>query len=436
MHHGRSQLTCISSSQDQLADREGAAYGGYGGVYVHDYGGAMMQKEQSLLQQRRASRTSLQGLRPGGHEFGPPLEDAPPPPLMEYGPAPVLESPALALEGAPPEACLDMYPYRRTSLRQANSDKYSQVPRNLYTPLNNEDNGEKTSSFVGKKNSDIKIINNTATYQTLSEKNSNALANIAAGYNISGDGPGGYRASQMQHACRSASFRRASEPPRPIGRGSLHARNRSCDDLACSCCDAPAGPEFLPDPVSCASDAATDSDVDNRDAGSGGRGRWESGDDRENTRTISRAHLRRDSFGEVVSRRSPSQDSLEQIRTRSPTIMLDDPTPPPPPAHDSYGRRSPSQDSYSYTVSSRRSGSQDSLDQQVRRSRAWLCKGPFPSHSHSSLCVLYTAKAFQTPAVQLAVIKAEFLLFARGPFPLLICAAFTSYRRAMLLNNV
>ncbi|KAK8747898.1 hypothetical protein OTU49_016218, partial [Cherax quadricarinatus] len=377
--------------QEPLLEREGAAYGGYGGVYVHDYGGAMMQKEQNILQQRRASRTSLQGMRSysrGEVDMGPPLEDAPPPPtMMEYGGAPLGEAPTTVGSGMPPASHVDVCPYRRTSLRQSNSTKYSQVPRNLYTPLNNEESGgEKLPLLVGKKNSDLKIINNKANYQTLSEKNSNALANLAAGYNISGDGPVGYRATQQpqhpqtqaqrypqeqQQTTRIAALRRGSEPPRPPGRGSMHIRNRSCDDLACSCCEVPLPHDLLADHAAhSASDAATDSDVDPRDISAGGRTRWELGDDRDGTRTISRAHLRRDSFGEVVSRRSPSQDSLEQVRTRSPTIMLDDPTPlatptpPPHTTHDMLGRHSPSQDSFGYGVC-RRSESQDSLDHQV-----------------------------------------------------------------------
>ncbi|XP_069181046.1 uncharacterized protein [Procambarus clarkii] len=375
----------VNPYQEPLLEREGAAYGGYGGVYVHDYGGAMMQKEQNILQQRRTSRSSLQGLRRYSREevdLGPPLENAPPPPnIQEYGAPPLGDKP------------LDMplgdttCPYRRTSLRQSSGVKYSQVPRNLYTPLNNED--KLPFLVAAKKPADIKIINNKSNYQALSEKNNNALASLAAGYNISADGPVGYRVVQQQQqqqqqllrhpqelqrlqqeqlqqpTTRMAALRRGSEPPRPPGRGSMHIRNRSCDDLACSCCDVPLPHDLLADHAAhSASDAATDSDVDPREMGS--RSRWELGDERDGTRTISRAHLRRDSFGEVVSRRSPSQDSLEQVRMRSPTIMLDDPTPTPPPmaTHDIMGRRSPSQDSFGYGVS-RRSESQDSLNRQV-----------------------------------------------------------------------
>ncbi|XP_042218795.1 uncharacterized protein LOC121863980 isoform X3 [Homarus americanus] len=396
--------------QEPMLEREGAAYGGYGGVYVHDYGGAMMQKEQNILQQRRASRTSLQGLRRYSRDevdLGPPLEDAPPPPIMqEYGGGPLGEPPMGMGVTKPPVSHVDICPYRRTSLRQTNSaPKYSQVPRNLYSPLNNEDSGEKLPLMVGKKNSDIKIINNKANnnYQTLAEKNSNALANLAAGYNISGDGPVGYRGTQHQlppqyrpqadqQVTRSiAVLRRGSEPPRPPGRGAMHTRNRSCDDLACSCCEVPLPHDLLVDHTShSTSDAATDSDIDPREMSGSGRTRWETVDERDGTRTISRAHLRRDSFGEVVSRRSPSQDSLEQMRARSPTIMLDDPTPlatptpPPQITHEILGRHSPSQDSFGYGVS-RRSDSQDSLDRQVRN-HAPLTQQTLPharGHSHA-----------------------------------------------------
>ncbi|XP_066944168.1 uncharacterized protein GABA-B-R2 isoform X2 [Macrobrachium rosenbergii] len=363
---------------EPMPEKENVPFTGYGGVYVHDYGGTMMQKEQNLMQQRRASRTSLQGMRRysrGEIDVGPPLEDAPPPPNMtEYMVMPPGEPPdcrvsAKSSSVSGGEVC----PYRRTSLRHTGSEKYSQVPRNLYTPLNNEESGEKIPLLIGKRNSDIKIINNKANYQTLSEKNSNALANISAGYNISGEAPppAGFQLLQQhpphhqQQAAYAAALRRASEPPKPPGRGSFHAHNRSCDNLACTCCDGlPPAQDILQDPLSCTSDAATDSDVDARDLSIGGRGRWDSGDEREGTRTISRARLRRDSFGEVVSRRSPSQESLEHVRVSSPTIHLDDPTPPPPSTHDLLeGRLSPGQDSYPYTHLSRRSGSQDSLDQ-------------------------------------------------------------------------
>ncbi|XP_068205829.1 uncharacterized protein GABA-B-R2 isoform X3 [Palaemon carinicauda] len=363
---------------EPMPEKENVPFTGYGGVYVHDYGGTMMQKEQNVMQQRRASRTSLQGMRCYGRgemDVGPPLEDAPPPPTMaEYmcmgpGELPDCRASAKSSSVSGGEVC----PYRRTSLRHTGSEKYSQVPRNLYTPLNNEEGGEKIPLLIGKRNSDIKIINNKANYQTLSEKNSNALANISAGYNISGEAPppAGFQLQQHPHqhhqqAAYAAALRRASEPPKPPGRGSFHAHNRSCDNLACSCCDGlPPAQDILPDPLSCTSDGATDSDVDARDLSiGGGRGRWDSGDERDGTRTISRARLRRDSFGEVVSRRSPSQESLEHVRVSSPTITLDDPTPPLPPPHDLLeGRLSPCQDSYPYTHLSRRSGSQDSLDQ-------------------------------------------------------------------------
>ncbi|CAL4079398.1 unnamed protein product, partial [Meganyctiphanes norvegica] len=161
---------------------------------------------------------------------------------------------------------------------------------------------------------DIKIINNKAHYQTLCEKKNNALANLALQKSIDAASSLQQGAPPPYYIGRSNVSRRLSEPPRPLmAPGGMHHNNHSCHDLACTICEPSSGVESGLEPSG--SEAATDSDADTRESSQSGRvgsAKWgEVLDDKDSSKTISRANLRRDSFGEVVSsRRSPSQDSI------------------------------------------------------------------------------------------------------------------------------
>ena len=271
-----------------------------------------MEKEQRLLQQRRSSKTSLGGRRYSREEVqsGPPI-DAP-----TYTPTPG----DISGRG---RTLID--PYRRSSLRRG---------------------------VVGGMGKDTRPLIHADPHHTLQPS-----------YNISVDGPPPYHPREP--------LRRGSEPPKP---------NR-CEDISCGCSD-----NRIPRHILQLQDGEDGRGMhyegeegsgrtwegeerDRRAIGWEGEERhWET-DDRDGTRTISRAHLRRDSFGEVVSRRSPSQDSLDHAHhARSPPILLDDPTPrttPTPPPQSLGGQRSPSEDSYIFGRHTGRTSSQDSLDQQV-----------------------------------------------------------------------
>ena len=85
-------------------------------------------------------------------------------------------------------------------------------------------------------------------------------------------------------------------------------------------------------------------------------------EERESSRSISRARLRRDSFGEVVSRRSPSQDSIGVGRGGRTSPMMDRAQ------YENANRDhyTPAHDTWSVTgPSSRASPSHDSPEHQV-----------------------------------------------------------------------
>lgn len=330
-----------------VVEREGAAYGGYGGVYVHDYRGPMIQTEQSLLQDhRRSSKGSITESgrlsRQGDQEFIPTS-------MYPVSGGYVVTSGTGMASPIQFDSRSDINAYhvdfrssdfttelpRRSSLKKTN-EKYNQPPRTIYTPLNNESRLDKSTISHARKPPDLTIVNNTiAPGSQMTYKNVNTHANLKATSSLIESSP--------QHSV----LRRGSEPPRPFARSSANLRNRSFDDL---------GGHIQPE---------TDIDAvqnplasrDNRCPNWRGSRREE---DRESTRTISRAHLRRDSFGEVVSRRSPSQDSIEMSRTRS----------SPEAEEEGYRQSHPdtageTEDIWSFTPSSRLSPSQDSLHRQV-----------------------------------------------------------------------
>ena len=206
-------------------------------------------------------------------------------------------------------------------------DKYGQVPRNIYTPLNNEDD---RANITNRRPPDLMIINNTMTGPAIiMQKNSNIKANI----HPSGSLP------------RAPVSRRASEPPQLLGAGAYYLRNRSCDDL---------NPALPP----------CDSDSDYREEWQ--RNRLDQ-EEREAARSISRSRLRRDSFGEVVSRRSPSQDSIGVSRGGRCSPLLDRQQLDEINRGDRY---TPAHDTWSVTgPSSRASPTHESPDHQVLRGK-------------------------------------------------------------------
>ena len=302
-----------------ILEREGAAYGGYGGMYVHEYGGPM--NPTSLPQERRSSRGSQisDTGRLSRHED---IDEdmVVPYSSMGYGPPQPSES--------------AHYPYiyrrdgydssdvqRRSSLKKTTQTS-TQSSRNVYTPLNNESRVTRAGTPITRKPADLTIINNTVAASQPTYKNVNAHANLSATSSLVEAIP----PHQQYNA-----LRRGSEPPRAFIGRSDNIRNRSFDDLG----DVEQPYELF----------------DSRDSrSSGSRASSRRDDDRESARTISRAHLRRDSFGEVVSsRRSPSQDSLDNSRTRSsPEIEEGDSCHRP---GNIVWKRSPSQDSLPRQVS-------------------------------------------------------------------------------------
>lgn len=198
-------------------------------------------------------------------------------------------------------------------------DKYSQVPRNTYTPLNNED---ERANFTSRRPPDLMIINNTmAGPSMIIEKNSDIRANISSSSSLP----------------RAPVSRRASEPPHLLGAEAYYLRNRSCDDLN-----------------------PCESEAEYRDEWQRNRREQE---DRETARSISRSRLRRDSFGEVVSRRSPSQDSIGLPKGGRGSPLLDRPQLDDLSRGDRY---TPAHDTWSVTgPSSRASPTHDSPEHQV-----------------------------------------------------------------------
>ena len=134
---------------------------------------------------------------------------------------------------------------------------------------------------------------------------------------------------------RSSGSRRASEPPHLLGAGSFYVRNQ----------DIPPGM------------SVNDTESDYHDYPKIRR----ENEDRENSRSISRARLRRDSFGEVVSRRSPSQDSIGVGRGGRTSPMID---------RSQYedanrDRYTPAHDTWSVTGPSSRASPHESPEHQV-----------------------------------------------------------------------
>ncbi|KAF2366778.1 GPCR family 3 C-terminal protein [Trinorchestia longiramus] len=198
-------------------------------------------------------------------------------------------------------------------------DNYSQVPRNVYVPLNNL---EERATYQSRRPPDLTIVNNTLSGPaSVVQKNSNIRAN-------------------MNPMPRVPSSRRASEPPHLIGADSFRIRNRSNEELN-------------PRIPTCETDFEQDYKEDwarRRDI-----------EERETARSISRSRLRRDSFGEVVSRRSPSQDSLGISRGSRSSPLLDRPQLDEP----SRDRYTPAHDTWSVTgPSSRASPTHDSPEHQ------------------------------------------------------------------------
>ena len=303
-----------------------------------------MQGENIMLQKRRYSRSSLRETRrsntlndadlQGPRGLSSPNDERIPSPPPYQPPDP----PMTSMGGGYMAGSNHTMTLRRSSLRSS-SDKYSQGARNIHTPLNNEDRSDR--SLMPGRRPDLTYINNTSITPSQSlYKNNNALANQSI--------PPSREVIVMSHHHQAS--RRASEPPRPLGRGVLYQRGRSFDEFLPN---DPLGHEYL------------DSDEnESRDGASYRAQLRREAEEREAIRTISRAHLRRDSFGEVTSRRSPSQDSLDFNKSRmSPHI---DDLSQPGDYDRGYSRHSPGQDSWSNTPSSRRTGSQDSIDQQVR----------------------------------------------------------------------
>lgn len=360
-----------------VLEREGAAYGGYGGVYVHDYRGPMIQTDQPLLQDfRRSSKGSLADhgrtshqeeaefvqssaydpiTAGGGYGVSPSVGRISPSRILDsrvdmghpYPP----EAPRGRLEQASTPVPCDLP--RRSSLKKSTVDKYgAPAPRASYVPLNNESRGDRAAPLP-RKPADLTIINNTiASPPQLPYKNINAHANLSASSSLV-DTP------HLQHSI----LRRGSEPPRPIGRMSTYLKNRSFDDLGSS------------------EPSANEEDLEQPSMRNERRDSWRGtslssicsaasrrGDEREGARTISRAHLRRDSFGEVVSRRSPSQDSLEMSRTRS-SPEVEDGDAGVGGFHSTAHDMRPGEDIWSCAASSRHSPSQDSLHRHVSNRR-------------------------------------------------------------------
>lgn len=200
-------------------------------------------------------------------------------------------------------------------------DSYSQVPHNV--PLNNVD--ERTN-FTARRPPDLTIVNNTMAGPSPGlQKNSNIRANM----------------NPMMGVPRGPSSRRASEPPHLIGVDAYHMRNRSNDEL---------NPHMQAN------------EIDHEGEYKEDWSRRRDLEERETARSISRSRLRRDSFGEVVSRRSPSQDSLGISRGGRSSPLLDRPQLDDP----SRDRYTPAHDTWSVTgPSSRASPTHDSPEHQV-----------------------------------------------------------------------
>ncbi|XP_047740705.1 uncharacterized protein LOC108679805 [Hyalella azteca] len=198
-------------------------------------------------------------------------------------------------------------------------DNYSQVPRNVYVPLNNLDD---RTNFTARRPPDLTIVNNTmAGAAPTIQKNSNIRANMNLNQRVS-------------------TSRRASEPPHLIGADSYRVRNRSNEEL---------NPRI----------PLTEADFEQEYKEDWTRRR--DMEERESSRSISRSRLRRDSFGEVVSRRSPSQDSIGISRGSRSSPLLDRPQLDEP----SRDRYTPAHDTWSVTgPSSRASPTHDSPEHQ------------------------------------------------------------------------
>ena len=304
-----------------MVEREGAAYGGYGGVYVHDYGGPLMQNEQKLPNDRRDSRSQFvesgrssrsdtsslpTPTYPIPNNFHPSEQNIPP---DECRPVSMGWSYPLPPQGIPRVS--DMY---QNPLPYLTADKYTQMHRNIYSPLNNEPTREKLILAPVRKPPDLTVINNTIGESVISQKHSNTITNY----------PG--MPPQMDPNVIS----NRDIDPRLRGTRVYPSRNISIDNSE------PRGGRLVEERSSRRS--SHDFDDTRKD------------DDRDYTRTISRAHLRRDSFGEVASRRSPSHESPAP---ESSSASYSD---PPPPLEDSWNpahhpRRAPSQESLQHQVS-------------------------------------------------------------------------------------